>query len=108
MALAPYALTLFDTDTRGAVDARFLAQLAWQSRIAQLVKSGLFGSEKVAANPKLNMPAGMRYALDPAYQTWLDMNDARCLRMGEVTAEFISVTLHPQQPRASLSNTVSA
>lgn len=108
MALAPYALTLFDTDTRGAVDARFLAQLAWQSRIAQLVKSGLFGSEKVAANPKLNMPAGMRYALDPAYQTWLDMNDARCLKLGDTTMEVLSVNVMQQQQQRDGSDQKSA
>jgi hypothetical protein len=98
IALLPYAVTLFDNDTRVDADTRFLAQLQWQSRLAQLIKAGLFTSETIAANPKLNAPAGMRYALEPAYQPWLDMNDSRCLRMGEVTLEFIGLTLQPSTP----------
>ena len=65
----------------------------------QLVKAGIFKEEKVAANSKLNAPAGTRFTLDPAYQTWLDMNDARCLRMGEATMEFIDLALQQQPAR---------
>lgn len=98
VALLPFALTLYDNDARADLDARFLAQLQWQSRLAQLLKAGLFSSEKIAANPKLNAPAGTRFVLDPTYQPWLDMNDARCLRMGEATLEFVGLSLQPQTP----------
>src|SRR5262249_44163349 len=81
-ALAPYSATLYDVPGDNA-DARFVAQLLWQSRLAQLVKAGVFRTEAVAADPKMNAPAGTRYSLDSEYQKWVDMNDARCLRMGE-------------------------
>lgn len=99
IALAPYSATLYDADVQGGVDARFLAQLMWQSRFAQLVKAGIFREEKSVADPKLNVPAGTRYALDPAYQRWLDIDDARCLRMGEVTMDFVGVSVQPQPRR---------
>lgn len=99
VALAPYSATIFDSDARGDVDSRFLSQLMWQSRFAQLVKAGIFSEEKAAANPKLNVPTGTRFALDPAYQSWLDMNDARCLRMGEVAMEFVGMSVRQEQTR---------
>ncbi|MGH8617951.1 MAG: hypothetical protein ACREUW_09685 [Burkholderiales bacterium] len=98
VTLAPYAATLYETGAQGAPDAQFLLQLLWQSRLAQLVKAGLFTEEKVAADPKLNAPAGTRFALDPAYQRWLDLNDAACLRMGEGTLEFVSLSTQSQPP----------
>jgi hypothetical protein len=104
VALMPFALTLYDNDARADLDARFLAQLQWQSRLAQMLKAGLFTSEKLAANPKLNAPAGMRFVLDPGYQKWLDMNDARCLRMGEVTVEFIGLSQQSSTPSQRDSN----
>jgi len=109
IVLAPYAATLYDTDTQDVVDARFVTQLMWQGRLAQLVKAGIFTEEKVKADPKLNAPAGTRFALDPAYQRWLDMNDARCLRMGEVTLEFVALSVQPQPKReGSDSKTANA
>lgn len=98
ITLAPYAVTLFDA--QGDLDARFLSHLMWQSRFGQLVKAGVFTDEKVAADPKLNAPAGIRFVLNPAYQPWLDMNDARCLRMGAVAIDFISVALQPRREAA--------
>lgn len=97
VALAPYSATMFDAEGQNEVDQRFMAQLMWQSRFAQLVKAGIFTEEKVAANPKLNVPAGTRYALAPAYQPLLDMDDARCLKMGDVKMEFISVEVQPRR-----------
>lgn len=96
---APYAVTIYEGDGRGDIDSRFLAELMWQTRFAQLVSAGVFAQETMKANPKLNAPAGTRFVLDPAYQRWVDMNDARCLRMGETTLEFVSLSMHPQHGR---------
>ncbi len=97
VVLAPYAVTLYDME--GDFDSRFLSQLMWQSRFAQLVKAGIFREERVGANPKLNAPAGTRYVLDPAYQPWLDMDDARCLKMGQVAMDFVDVSVQQQPVR---------
>jgi hypothetical protein len=99
VTLAPYAATLYETGALGAPDAQFLLQLLWQSRLAQFVKAGIFTEEKVAADTKLNMPAGTRFTLDPAYQRWVDLNDAGCLRMGEGTLEFVNLSMQPQPKR---------
>jgi hypothetical protein len=107
IALAPFAATLYETDTQGAPDARFLMQVLWQGRLAQLVEAGIFAQEKIPADPKRNAPAGTRFVLDPAYQQWLDMNDAGCLRMGEGALELVSLSVQPQ-PRREGSDQRSA
>jgi hypothetical protein len=106
IVLAPYAATQFDVDTMGETDSRFYVQLQWQSRFLQLVKAGIFKEEKLAANPKLNAPSGTRYVLDSDYQPWLDMNDARCLRMGEATMEFVGMSVQKQAKREGADQSI--
>lgn len=93
---APYAITLYEEDARTDSGSAPAHRIMWQSRLAKLVGAGVFREEPVAADKAQNTPAGTRYVMDPEYQKWLDINDAQCLRMGEVSAELVDLALTPE------------
>ena len=96
---SPFAATLFDIDAQGAFESRFATFRMWQTRFGALVKAGIFREERAEANPTQNRPAGTRFVLDPAYQPWLDPNDASCLRMGDVALEPVALTMRLESKR---------
>lgn len=95
----PFTATLMDIDSQGAFESRFAAFQMWQTRFGALVKAGIFREERAEANPTLNRPAGTRFVLDPAYQPWLDPNDASCLRMGDVAPEPVALYMRLESKR---------
>ena len=96
---SPFAATLLDIDAQGAFESRFAAFQMWQTRFGALVKAGIFHEERAEANPALNRPAGTRFVLDPAYQPWLDPNDASCLRMGDVAPAPVALYMRLESKR---------
>jgi len=96
---SPFAATLLDIDAQGAFESRFAAFQMWQTRFGALIKAGIFREERAESNPTLNRPAGTRFLLEPAYQPWLDPNDATCLRMGDVTPEPMALYMRLESKR---------
>jgi hypothetical protein len=96
---SPFAATLLDIDTQGAFELRFAAFRMWQTRFGALVKAGIFREERAEANPAQNRSAGTRFVLDPAYQPWLDPNDASCLRMSDVAPEPVALYMRLESKR---------
>lgn len=90
---APFMVTVYDEPAQSDPGAPLAQRLMWQARLATLTRAGLFQEEAVAADKARNTPAGTRYLIDPAYQQWLDINDAQCLRMGEASPELVDLTL---------------